>query len=1359
MRGVLTRRRLVVAAAVTCLAVVVVANSWGHTVVDIKPEVYLAPGRAVGQFLDSWIGSPYLGSPNFNVGLTPVVAVLAPGAALGLSPEALFKVFHLALWIVAGVGAARALRSLAPRATPRAGLVAAVAYVANPYAVVGGSTLAILLPYAFLPWLVVALVRALRDPGSWRWPAAFGLAFFAMSGMNVAVVPVFQLLVVPPIAVVVGRAAGRSWPSIVATVAKCASFVLAVSLYWLVPALAASGTGLQVAAESERIEGIAQVSSLVEVLRGMGMWSMYGSGPSGPWLPEFSAYLSNPVLVCITLVWPLLALAALASAPLVLRRVAAVTIGLVAVVMVGFFPGTVTTPLGWVVEQAFEAVPALVAFRTTNKAGAVLALMFALLLGHALPRWFAVLGRSPGRALAAVVAICALGAGWVMPALTGDLYVSRADVPGYWRDAARAVDGQRQDSRVLFLPSQVRASYRWTDERPDDVPNSLMGRGAIIPDTSPNASPPGANFLAALGDLVASGAAGPDTVSTMARYLGAGDVLLRHDTRWEDAAGARPQASASLLAADPGLLGLANFGRTGENVVGPSGAIGFESVLPPVQLYGVEQAVTTVSARPLGDDLTVAGDAWAFDGLARAGRLGTTPVVSYASDTTAEELAGRLGAGHRLVLTDTNRRQEVIANRLVAGYGPLLPEDVAPDATRALGVADAQTVLRRTGPTVTASQVGSAFYDTPYGQVDNAVDADPATSWLFGDFGRAPGTTLDVSWPSARPLGVVSVRPTALGDVHLDRVTLSAGGVSRTVSLPDDGVAEVDLGGVVADRLHLRVDSVRGEGFSLVGIAELDLPGPPAVRVARAPTSFDALYALLDDAGRRAFAGTPFDVSFTRVANGPGAFDDSETALLRDFSLPTARTFTATARVRMLDRSEEALDRLTGRSGEGTATSSSVYFDNPDVRASMASDEDSGTAWIPGGAPVGAWWQIDGPERSLPSIAVEQRRPSAAAPAMTASRVAVEVDGERVTEAATDPGRTVVELPEGTRGRTVRIVVLAVRGASTGLPPQFTTIDAGVSTVSSPTPACRTVALLDGRDLRMRPASSVGVAGTSGAGAAWETCSPIDLGAGAHTLRPAEGYVLDALDLSEGPPPVTQTQGVLNLVASVTGRDVDQRIEVGATDVPVALKIGQSFDPRWRAIVDGVDLGPPRVVDGWSTGWVLEPSGARTVQVRFEPQRAADLALWASAAVLLVAVGLLVFWRRPARRAHHAAGERAPRTVSTRRARLNAGGVGLAATVGFGLPGLVGACVAAAVARLKPGRRDLGIPLGVGLVAVGGLTQVVTSHESWGRVDAAVPAASLWPHWVAVVGLVVCLVSALRPRPAPGSTTEEVRGD
>ena len=1350
------------------LTIVVFGNSWGTPVTDVKPEVYFAPGAMLRDYLGAWTSSPYLGSANFNVGLSPVVAVLAPGAAVGLSPEVQYKVFHVVLWGLAGWGASRALRELSPSSPRWAGLCAAVFYVANPYAVVGGSTLAVLLPYVFLPWMLVALVRAVRDPASWRWPAAFGLAFFAMSGMNVAVVPIFQLLMVPIVAVVVGRSTGLSWLALLGVLSKCGTFVLGVSLYWLVPALSATTTGLQVTAESETIEGIAQVSSLVEVLRGMGMWSLYGSGPDGPWQPGFASYLANPLVVLVTLAWPVGALLSLVVAPSVLRRAAAWTIGVGAVVLVGFFPGTVSTPLAALVDWVFDTIPPLVAFRTTNKAGSIVALVFALLLGNALPRTVTMLHRRRGPTAARSTAAAAIAsvAVWVMPAVSGNLYPSPIDVPTYWQDAATAVDARGDDSRVLFLPGQVRASYRWTGERVDDVSNSLIERDAVIPYSLPNASAPGANFLAAFADLVASDRPGATTVSTMARYLGSGDILLRHDTRWENENGPRPAATAALLAADSGLVGLANYGRPGENVVGPAGASLFETDLPPLQHYGVREATSTVSARTLAGSVTVAGDAWAFEPLARTGRVASTPVVWLAHDSSADELEKRLGPDHRLVITDTNRRQAAIPNRLTAGYGPLLEEDSAePVPTRVLGSPDDQTVLRRTGPDVTASQVGAAFYDTPYGQPDNALDGDDSTSWLFGDFSRAAGVTLDVRWSSPQTLGSVSIRPSVLGPVHIDTVTLTAGGTTRVVRLPDSGVAVADLGGVVTDALTLRVDGTRGEGFSLVGIAELDLPGDKVQRVARAPVVLDSLYGELDAQGRSRFDRTPLDVSFTRVANGAGPSDDSETQLLRDFALPSGRQFTSAAQVVMLDRSDAAFDRLYGATTDVRASSSGTYFDNPDLRASRASDGDEGTAWIPGGDVEGEWWQIRGPRRSLESIQVEQRRSSAGATGRTASRVRVEVDGRAVATARLRSGSTEIELPPGTVGATVRLVILDVEGPVTGLPPQFTTIDAGAMTDTGDSPVCTTVAEIDGEPLRMRPLDPAAVSRSAGEPTAWAGCSTLRLGSGEHTLRPRDGWRLDQLDLSDRQAEAPVGGAGPDLVTKVRGRDVDQVVTLGASDEPVVLKIGQSWDPRWRATVEGVDLGEPSKVDGWSSGWILPASETtRSVHVEFAPQRAASLALGVSILTVIGAAGLWLWGFR--RRVPGAGAAVVTRGSDAQTARERpvpsltfvVVAVG-AAVVGFGVPGLLGVVAALVLSKVLAVRASVGLVAGASLLAIAGAVQVVSSSESWGGVDSTVPSASMWPHWLAIGGLVVALFAALSDPSSSGRTARVLRAD
>jgi arabinofuranan 3-O-arabinosyltransferase len=70
---------------------------------------------------------------------------------------------------------------------------------------------------------------------------------------------------------------------------------------------------------------------------------------------------------------------------------------------------------------------------------------------------------------------------------------------------------------------------------------------------------------------------------------------------------------------------------------------------------------------------------------------------------------------------------------------------------------------------------------------------------------------------------------------------------------------------------------------------------------------------------------------------------------------------------------------------------------------------------------------------------------------------------------------------------------------------------------------------------------------------------------------------------------------------------------------------GAGFDARWRASIDGKDLGPPEAIDG-GVGWVVRRTGAFSVDVRFPPERVLDTATGLTLVGLAMCGWLL--WRR-----------------------------------------------------------------------------------------------------------------------------------
>lgn len=1248
MRRQLTGHRLSVIGLTLLLALIVALNGFGHFYTDIKPEVYLAPGRMIRQYLSAWTDTPYLGSPNFNVGLVPVLLVTGALRGLGLSPEWTFKILHFALWLATAWGTARLTRRLVPRAGKYAGLAAGVLILANPYTIQAGSTLAIALPMALLPWSLLAFIRALWTPGErwfsprgWVWPAVFGLLFFAMSGMNVAIVPIFQLLALLPIGWIARRVWRLRWPVVLGALAKCSAFVVGVSIYWLVPGFGAVATGNQIIGESESLTGIAKVASYPEVLRGMGLWSLYGQDNHGAWVPQDAVFLTSPTVMVLTMLWPALALVAMRWLHGAARVFVAGTAAISAVLMVGMFPaaGHPASPFG-VVFHWFVDLPGMAAFRTTNKVGALLALAFAVALGVAAAKVLPRVMRRDGLAPLAAVSVVLLLLSWTLPALTNRLYTSPMDIPSYWKQAAAAIDKGSADSAVLFLPGQTRPTYRWTVDRPDDVANSLFSRRVILPETSPNASAPGGNFLAALDSTMENGVVPAGMISTFARYLGADTVLMRHDINWEDAGGVRPGLVSSIAAQDRGLHGVANYGYPGEYVESPTtGSSADERQLPPLQQYAVKGAGDSVRVEPTDNSLVVAGDGWSVPSMVSAGLLRGNPSFRYAQDLSTKQLAGNLGADHALVLTDTNERRDAVPNRLADNQGPLLAADQPLGVSRTLGDnPQDQTVLERSGARVTATSEGGAFFDLPYAVPENAADGDPSTSWLFGDFDTAIGNKLTINEPTTTGIGTLRIAQSQIGSVRLDKVTVRAGDKSVTRALPASGYAEFPMGNVSARTVSITIDSTRGKGYNLVGIR--DIQGLPtlAVRSARTPLTFDTAYKQLSAAQRAKFDRTPLDVLLTRQQGTSEVGDDTQTGLRRVISLPDARKFTATAAVRVNGTFEDVYDRTAGLSPKVAATSSGFYFSLASTRASLAADGDPTTGWQPGGKLQGAWWQLAGRDRPITSVSVTQHAGSDGKTNNAyARRVRISVDGKPVaSQALRKEGTTRIAIPakngKPMRGKDVRMTIDSITGTESQVPPRFTTIETGahvqqignlgsIKNAKGTDPRCTTVATVDGAPVRMRPVGQL--QGSTTQGSTWTSCGDVLLGSGSHHIEPADGFTVDDLHLAD-------TQGRTSAGAKAPrtwlskNSSTDKQLHV-TTGGPSAVVLGQSIADGWHATANGKDLGAPQTIDGYSAGWALPKAGKYTINITYRPQVRANIALGVSIVVILLAVALAVF--------------------------------------------------------------------------------------------------------------------------------------
>ena len=1313
------------------LALVLLLDDRGVFTPDIKPEVYLAPLRTAQNLLPAWMDTQQLGLPNFNVGLAPVAVVVGGIQALGAGPALSVRLLHLVLLVVGGWGATALYREVAPRPDSRIGrLLAGLLFVANPYTVVAGDTLAVTLPLAFLPWQVLCLIRAVRGHG-WRWPAMFALTFVPMSGMNAGVVPILQLAVVPAVLWYVVET-GTRVRHVLGQLARCGLLSLLVSLYWLLPALSATGVGSNVLGNSETLTGIAGPSSPAEVLRGLGLWVMYGTGPAGPWQPGFTSYLTSVVVVLLSFLGPaLLVLAALAVRGPV-RRLVLGTVVVAGVVMVGLHPPEHPTPVGRVMRWGFDHVTALGALRTTNKSGSVLVLGLALgagMLGAAVAaRGLAVRVRT---LVATALAVAVVGATW--PAWSGGLFNDELTIPAYWQQAAAATDRGPDHQRVWLLPGQVQSHYRWSEDRVDDIDKSLLSRPPLVHTTIPNASPASSNLQAAIDTQLQEGSLPPGALSSAARYLGVGDLLVRSDVVWEETQGGRPALVAGQVEQDPGLTLLQAWGLPGENVT-PAGAepVPSEASLPPVRRFAVDAARPFARVEALRGSVLIDGDGWALAPTFAAGLLPDDPAFRYVGDLDRATFQQALELGTRVVLTDSNRRRSAATGQLTDSQGPLLAADEDPGPTRTLFGPQSQTVLEVEGGRVTASSQGGVFRSVSNSAPENAFDGDRRTGWVFGDFGRATGQEVHLRLDHPVPVTEVGLLLRPRGPVTISRVRLQVGTQTRQMTVPPSGQLRVRVPSTATRDIRLTVLRTRGTGVNAVGVDEVSVPGVRVRRVARLPERLTGLVAGLEGTARQAWSLTPVDVVLSRVRGTPTPADDEETGLDRDLSLPAARAYRPYGLVRPDSAApDDVLDRLLGVSGDVVATSSSRYLDNPDVRASAVVDGNAYTGWSPDEPAVGSWLELAGDRRRVTEVDVQQ-------PGDTVRRVQVWLDGRLAAEAALHQGTNRIPVPPQ-RAARLRLVVTARSGTA---PVQVTEVGFGGARMT-PDPAgglsrCVTVAELDGHPLRMRPVApltGVGPALFAGCG------DPVVLAAGHHELRAAATWMPDELVLRDflgdhDPIPVEQprTTRVQRLSAS------HWRITAQLPPGPQLLVLGQNWDARWTARLNGTSLGRPVVADGYSAAWVVDEAGRHTFDISFAPQRRATAGLVLSAAGVLLCVALSLR-RRPEPEPVRAA-QRRRTGADARRSRRLAGwavAVALGWFLGGPLVGAVALVIAAWHAWRPPHPRSL-ILAALALVVATPVAFVLGNTSRWGEVTPQLVAANPWPGRTAACAvLLLCL--------------------
>ncbi len=982
---------------------------------DNKVYLYLDPARMLSD-------SPYLWDPNVFAGTVPHQGV---GYLFPVAPYYwLIHTLNIPVWIgqriwlstvmfFAGAGVVYLLRTMRWRGPGV--LVASLAYMFTPYFLNYASAFTVIaLPWTGLPWLLAFVMLSVRHR-NWRYPALYAITIQLTGSVNASSLSfeILASLLWLPFTVWISREI--TFKQACQVVARIGILTFFTSLWWMSGLWAQSRYGINVLAYSETARTVAEASSPVEILRGLGYWYFYGTDKLMPIVDSGAYYTGWLWLLGLSFVVPATCLLAGGFVRFKERAYFAMLIVVGMVFAVGAYPWKNPSVVGGAFKWFLSSSQAGSAMRSLPRAAPLIILGLAVMLGagitalhestriRGIPRPLKRIQGLDRRVLgaSALVAILLVAN---QPALFTGWFITRgisrpSEIPEYWHEAAASLNEGSHDSRIWAIPGSNFASYRWDGKLVSSVDPILPGltsRPFVAREQVPYGTYPTANLLIASDDPLQQNVLQPDAIAPLARFLSVGDLFVRaDDLAWVRYGTVRPNQVWDILRNAPGLGTPKSFGGTQPQHASPDFPMLDEATLAMGKVPNVPRLATipvlnspgiikTASAQA---PILMAGDGSGLVSAAGAGLLTGNELVLYSGSMANDPKALRSEQpGATLVLTDTNRRrgqrwgtiQDTFGATEASGEKPMSDDpsnqriDIFADVVKDGGDATRTVADQRGGVTAQATGYGNPVTFTPDTRAFYAVDATPDgkddlnSAWTTAAFGPTKGQKLKLTFPAG------------LTSDHVTLVQPQTGRPNRWITQMkltfDNGFSTIlNLGSASKKKagqtftfptqtfkeatLEVMQDSVGHQyiyqSASSVGLANVSFgpDTPRAVEYIRLP---EDLLGTLGTSSR----ANPLAIVLTRdrINRFNALRTDPESTMVRSWKLPTQRAFGIVGTARLSARIfPGVIDRAIGMSdaahGGVDVTESRHLTGAANQRATVAIDNDPATYWTTGFLP------------------------------------------------------------------------------------------------------------------------------------------------------------------------------------------------------------------------------------------------------------------------------------------------------------------------------------------------------------------------------------------------------------------------
>lgn len=1248
---------------------VVLLEARGLIVRDSELGVDVAPLQWIASAVHLWDPSAFSGS--VQIEKFGYLLPMAPFFALG-------QLLHVPVWIterlwlssllaIGAWGVIRIAEQLGhSRRWPR--VLGAIAYCTAPIVIDWSSISVDLLAVAFLPWVLLPLMKGSKEGSPRRKAAQSGVAFALMGGVNATVI--FASLPLSLLWLATREPGPRR-----RSLTGWWMISIALACFWWFAGAALQGKyGYNYLPYTETAVNTTSTASLFEALRGTSDWLNYyrqtgGVTPNGGFtLASYPAAILGTAIVTACGVAGL----ALKRVPERIFLVGGVVIN--AVVIASGYRGAGG---GAFSHEVLTVLTEPLAFlRNISKFSPELMLSLAIgvviLLSRQVDLWHRREsdgnGRRPWLAALVLVALPLGILGACLPIIKNELYPRGGftAVPTYWNETAHWLERHQGRQSALLIPGAPFATYQWGNAQ--DEPLSVLTRSPVTSRTIvPFGSDGNTQMLSAVEDAIDTGTPQPG----LAAYLSRSgiDYLVERNNLDLPSTSAPPAAQVhQVLANTPGLRRVAAFGpfvssHTTHVGVLPVFEFGNAPRLRAVEIYKVESRVQLVRTYSASTPVVVSGSPSSLLALSGTSALDGRAVI-LAKDDSAKRATAQQKA--RWALTDGNQRRVLKFGKLhdnasyLLGAGQILRGGNSVNALSfgygASGSPDSQT----TSSPIGVSQLGysaisksfavGSFVVAPFGP-SSAFDDNPETAWVPNlgpvEAGESVGVRL------SRPTDVDKVAITPVVDspqrslITAVQITTDQGKVTTSIP-PRAGTYWVRAVPGMTSKVWVTIKKVQlgiGTKTSLLGpgIATVAIPGVRYQPSMALPT--DELRHF-STPGRRS-PTLSFDDPVQNLNFNFFTPQTTPAAWSRKVVLPraTAASIAGAAVANTGPALSQLVEKvLTPADSPLSVSASSTLRDLPSFRAQNLV-ESSSHPWIAGlgdaHPTLHLRWQspttIDSltiattpaasrPTSLLVSAGQEQRVVAVPPRGGVVTFDPITTDHLDVTITSSSPRYT--KLPIGSA------LVSSQFEFPSLLPPglRSLTIPSIEPSLIAPVPSSTALSLpcgqgptvtVDGTTVPTRLVGTVGDLETMSP-VRYESCGEAEFSAGRNVISfPATG-AFRMMTLSTAGALAPLPQGARHATIVSWGNDSRTiRLSAGSTTY---LQVSQNANPGWVASLDGRTL-TPAVLEGWQQAWIVPAGAAGTVTMSFAPQSTfQDVLLFGL--VLLVLLALLALFAR-----------------------------------------------------------------------------------------------------------------------------------